>query len=175
MIDMARIRGNSAILNSFLVPLLILGPVAEGLAAPKPTAAECNAVFNISAVGVLNFGGILSGTATGTVTVDETGLRTYAGGVTPVLSTSTSAAQISGSTGVLDCTGVKVAITLPASITLTGPGSPMTVDTFTTSLPKSGKWDYLTTNLFIGGTLTVGASQVPGQYTGTFSVDMVFE
>jgi hypothetical protein len=171
--QIARIIQNRASIRGFWAVILIVGPMEGVIAAPPPPPANCNAAFSISAVTPLDFGGILSAGA-GTVTVDETGARTYVG-VTPILSTTTSAAEITGSTGVLDCTGVKVAVTLPASITLNGPGSPMTLNAFTTSLPKSNKWAYLTTNLFIGGTLTVGASQTPGHYQGYFSVDILFQ
>jgi hypothetical protein len=171
--QMAHIPLKRTSIHSILAVILTLGSIEGVIAAPPPAPADCNAAFSISAVTPLDFGGILSAGA-GTVTVDETGARTYAG-VTPILSTTTSAAEFTGSTGVLDCTGVKVAVTLPASITLNGPGAPMTLNAFTTSLPKSNKWDYLTTNLFIGGTLTVGASQTPGHYEGYFSVDILFE
>ncbi len=61
-------------------------------------------------------------------------------------------------------------ISLPSSATLTGPGTAMTLDTFTDdnpspSLPPAGSETFN-----VGGTLHVGASQAAGAYSGSISV-----
>lgn len=70
-------------------------------------------------------------------------------------------------------------ITLPSSASLTGPGTAMTVDTFTTSIGTDltlGALSGGTQTVYVGATLHVGGSQTAGAYTTTtpFSVTVAY-
>jgi hypothetical protein len=71
-------------------------------------------------------------------------------------------------------TGSTYAITLPANgvVTLTGAGAPMPVGTFTSSVGATGSLATGAETFYVGATLTVGGSQVAGNYTGTFQVSV---
>jgi spore coat protein U-like protein len=76
-----------------------------------------------------------------------------------------------------------VSIDLPANVALTGPGAPMTMNNLRLDtapdlggiiLPLIGLYRIIPANgIFdfrVGGTLGVGANQLPGRYNGTFQV-----
>jgi hypothetical protein len=73
--------------------------------------------------------------------------------------------------------GQTYSVTLPSSpVTLSSGSNSMTVDTFSASLgsltgtiPGSG-----TVTFTVGARLNVGASQNPGDYAGTFQVNVVY-
>jgi len=71
-------------------------------------------------------------------------------------------------------------ITLPANdvVSLAGPNGsiPMPVKNFTTSsLTGNGLSDTGVGGFSVGATLTVGANQQPGNYTGTYAVTVTYE
>lgn len=116
----------------------------------------------------LDFGTIaLNGAPGGTVTLTPANVRTCAATLTCVGTTATPNFDITGAAN------RPVSITVPASITLTGAGAPMTVTLtssssgLTLSAAGAGTFD-------VGGTLTVGASQAAGVYTGTMTVTVVY-
>jgi hypothetical protein len=123
----------------------------------------------------MNFGNIAVGaSAGGTVTLPPssgTPIRSLTGSITlPVVTGTVVAAKfiITGEgTSVYD-------ITLPADgvVSLTGPGTAMPVDDFTSTPSTQGQLTAGTQDLYVGATLTVAASQAAGLYTGTFSVSV---
>jgi hypothetical protein len=66
------------------------------------------------------------------------------------------------------------AITLPTSESLTGPGDPMTLDTFTSDPVGTGLLTAGTQTLKVGGTLHVGINQTTGDYTTSFNVTVAY-
>ena len=98
--------------------------------------------------------------------------------VTPA-SGSVSAASFAGSepgantpgetTG---CPTLAVEVDVSGGVTLTGPGGATMTATLTDSVTQSGTgfWNFYTTDLYVGGTLTVNAGQIGGSYSGTFSI-----
>lgn len=133
--------------------------------------------LTITTVQNLNFGKFMSGVAAaaGTVVVDTANGQTVTGGVT-----STTALAAFAKTATFTVTGeptATYAITYPAQTTLTGTGTAMTIGTFTNAvdvgtvalgvgtLPASGPQV-----LSVGATLTVGANQTAGSYTGSLDV-----
>lgn len=120
----------------------------------------------------MNFGDVVQGA--GTVILDTAGGRT-ATGATTLGNTGATAAASFDVTGDPDAT---YTISLPlAPITLTGPGTDMTVDQFV-STPTDATPQTLdgagTATLLVGATLTVGAVQTSGAYTGTFDVTVTY-
>ncbi len=116
----------------------------------------------------LSFGDIFTDATGGSVTLDAAGTRSTTG---PALATTGSAyAAAFTVTGKRNAT---YAITLPASVSLTGPGAPMTVNSFVTS--TAGTLDASGTQSFtLGATLAVGANQTDGDYSGTFSLSVAY-
>ncbi len=120
------------------------------------------------------FGNIAVNTNSGTVvmTAASPATRTPSGGVTLPAVTGTVAAAEFTVTGQVNSA---YTIGLPTSATITGPGSnTMTVNSFTSSLSGNGTGGNTgssgSQDSYVGATLNVGASQVPGTYTGTFTV-----
>ena len=122
----------------------------------------------------LNFGNIVAGTATGTVTVDTEGNRTSSTGITlPNATPGDFQAAKFTVTGLADAT---YAITLPTSIDISETaGEDMTVTGFTSNPDEAGKLaaDGKQT-LSVGARLNVDAGQVAGDYTGEFSVTVAY-
>ena len=130
----------------------------------------------------LVFGRVIRGATAGTVTVTPAGVRSSTGGVS-LIGTDFQPAKFAG----MGTNGQNVDISLGAnSIFVTGPGAPMRVRTFVIGSTPTA---VLTTNpqrfrinsstgIFVfpvGGTLEVGANQVPGTYTGNWSITLEYQ
>ena len=111
----------------------------------------------------LGFGEVYpDATLAGTVTVDYTGGRTFSGGA--------AAGTIPGAAGSFTVTGEPgstYAVSIPATVNLTGPGTDMTVSLIENS---SGNLDLGSDIFQIGGVLNVGANQISGSYSASFTV-----
>lgn len=128
----------------------------------------------------LDFGNVIRGTTAGTVTVQPNGTRTSTGGVTLANGGGHKAASFAGQ-GTLN---QRVDVSLGAnSIFITGPGTPMRVRTFVigstptaplTTTPTRFRIAAATGifNFPVGATLEVAANQIPGKYTGTWSITL---
>jgi hypothetical protein len=148
---------------------------AIGLAAVLPSnaqAADATATATATiatAIGLANtvdmdFGSISPGGTTGTVILATDGSRTTSGG-TSVLSGGPGAAASFDVTGANNAT---YSITLPGSVSLTGPGPAMTANAFTSSPTPTGTLSGGgTETLLIGATLAVDTTgnQTAGVYT----------
>lgn len=129
----------------------------------------------------LNFGSIaVSNTSGGSCSVSTQNVRTTAGGVNPITSTSSSNASFLVN-GTMNRT---YAITLPVAavpVTRAGGNETMTIDNFA-SRPTSAGADQLTGTLSnvgsdtftVGARLNVAAGQIDGVYEGTFSVTVAY-
>jgi len=126
----------------------------------------------ITKVDDLAFGNFMSTTG-GTIvlTPTATALRTPSAGVTLDNTVTPTAAKFTvGGTA-----GATFSITLPTTVSLSDGGTnTMDVGTFTSDLdlaaatiPVGG-----TIDMYVGGTLTVGAAQANGAYAGTFDVSV---
>ncbi len=129
--------------------------------------------ISISNTQALAFGKFVAGSG-GSVTVSTSGARSASGGVLLVASGGGAVAQFS----VTGDPNTTYAVTLPADdvITITiGGGSSMAVNSFVSSPASTGTLDSGgAQTLKVGATLTVGASQAAGNYSGTFSVTVVY-
>ncbi len=138
---------------------------AQAVSATANATVDIVAALTISNTADLDFGAVIPAAGADTVVISSAGARTC--GATLTCTDTFAAANFSVSGG----NNLSYTITLPASASLTGPGTAMTVDTFTDdksglgTLNGSGNGGFL-----VGATLNVGASQVAGTYTGTFSV-----
>ncbi len=124
----------------------------------------------------LDFGTMVSGTTGGTVTINAvTGARTTSGGVTPV-GAGTQRAIFQGTGGIL-----LITVSGDTSVTLTraGGGAPALTASLVRAASTSGGGVALlgatllpsgVQTYYIGGTLTVPANQLAGDYSGTFTL-----
>lgn len=125
--------------------------------------------LSASATASLGFGKFAAGPG-GAVTVSPGGVRTASGGVVLVSSSTGSPAQVN----VQGEPGSLYAIQLPAdgTVALTSPGGQsMAVKGFASAPSGTGQLGGGGSQLVsIGATLTVGAQQAPGDYSGSFQV-----
>lgn len=132
--------------------------------------------LSISQTTQMNFGGIESRGGNSVVRLaPQTGVRTVTSGPSGISLISGSP----GSAGILQVTGnpsTAVTITLPASTTLTGPGTAMTVNNFTgypssTSATLSAAGSL---TLQTGADLHINSNQAAGTYNGSYTVTVSY-
>jgi len=117
----------------------------------------------------LSFGTVVPSATAGTVAVSTAGTRSVGGGVSELGGTVAAAAY-----SVTGYTNSAYTITLPSSVSLTGPGTAMTAGTFVHSAGVSPALSGGTGSFTVGATLNVGANQAAGSYTGTFDVTVAY-
>lgn len=171
-----------------LVCAPMLASAAQAQTASTNGTAQAVIVEPLALIKIedLRFGRMAAGPAAGTVTVDpNTGACAVTGGVVSA-----------GGCGFAEFGGqgrrrMRMRITLPTTVVLTGPGgATMTASTFTLGLapdviqiPAPGnsppRYEIASNSgIFtfrIGGRLSVGANQLPGLYTGTFNVTVQYQ
>lgn len=134
-------------------------------AATVSTTASANILqpISVSKTADLSFGEVYpDGTLAGTVTVDFAGGRTFGGGAS-----AGTAPGAAGSFTVTGEAGSTYALTIPAAVSLTGPGTAMNVTLSNNSL---GDLTTGTETFQVGGALDVGVAQTAGAYSATFDV-----
>jgi hypothetical protein len=134
--------------------------------------ASANIVSPIAIVnnGPMSFGDVVPGTSAGSVVLAAAGGRTPSG-VTLGGSTSWSAATFT----VTGAPNYAYSIGLPGSVTINSGGNSMTVASFTSNPTGPGNLGSGGTQaLAVGATLSVGASQAVGFYTGSFNVTVTY-
>jgi len=169
--------------NSFVSRLLPLAICAAFVGLGQSAFAQASATANASATIVpaitisktadLQFGLIVAGPG-GTVLIGTDSSRSVNG---PAGLTNASFPVSAASFTVSGQANLAFSISLPTSATLTGPSSAsMTVNAFSSNPSGSGTIGSGGTLAFaVGGTLTVGAAQTPGAYTGTFTVTVNYQ
>lgn len=116
---------------------------------------------------VLHFGKFTVGSA-GTVTVSTSGSGSTSGGVTFVAGSSTSADRL-----IVDGEPFRQVSITTGPGTVTAGASSMAFTT--TPLLPSGYIPFTGSGYFtVGGTLSVGAGQAPGSYSGTYPVTVAY-
>ncbi len=151
----------------FAVNAFAASATANATATIQTAIAVANDT-STATLGDLAFGTIVPDAIGGTVTVDPlTGLRLGSGGLALIASTFGPAT--------FDVTGApdaNYAISLPVGpLTIFSGLDSMTVDNWTTDVVGQQVLDGVGAATFnVGGTLTVGANQPSGVYSGTFTV-----
>lgn len=127
------------------------------------TSANILQPIGISKIADISFGDVYpDGTLSGTVSLDFAGGRTFGGGAAAGATAGTS-----GEFTVTGEAGSTYALTIPATVALTGPGTDMSVTLNNNSL---GDLSSGTETFQIGGDLAVGIAQTAGAYSATFDV-----
>jgi hypothetical protein len=155
----------------------MLGSIST--AALAQSAATADATSSITIVrGItiardtdLAFGRCIQPTATGTVAVALDGTRTTTG--VACLGGMASAASFT----VTGDGGAAITVTVPASVTMTGPGTDIVVSLVNNApMVLGGTPDTLGTAVFqVGGTATLAAAQTQGAYSGIFQVTAAYQ
>lgn len=117
----------------------------------------------------LDLGVVASSTVAGTVALpNSSNVRACSGGVTCVGAAQRGEFTVSGATS-----GYVVAITVAPSTTLTSGGNNMalTLSPSMTSFTSTGAAQVF----YVGGTLSVGANQAAGTYTGQYNVSADYQ
>jgi hypothetical protein len=118
----------------------------------------------------MDFGTIVPGSTTGSVTIDETSGNRTAGGGAILAGTAAQRARFIGG----GQEGETITLTLSAPPVLDdGAGHTMPVTALVLDGPAVRTIDATTVfDIYIGGTLAVGANQEPGNYSGTFTLSV---
>lgn len=136
------------------------------------TAAECDALLQVSVTPGMDFGSYVGGT-TGTIVMDVNGLMAYSGVVPAGAAAGTPATYNLTNPG-KGCDRFTITITvIPANITMsdTGPTSTVTINNLVTSVAPTNQFTLKTTPIVtIGGTLNATATDAADTYTGSFDV-----
>lgn len=150
--------------------------LAPGTAAAQETvtaSSKAAIVTPLSLVKIddLDFGSIIAGTTAGTVTIDQNNCtRSSSGGATPV-GALYQCAQFAGQAQL----GFFVGANLDPSVTLSGSAGGTMTATLALRGPNPRWFVGNSVQLFyVGGTLSVGANQKPGTYTGTFNLQVTY-
>jgi Domain of unknown function (DUF4402) len=167
-------------------PLLTLVSAPAAYGRTTAGSAKVVVVSRLSFLNVddLEFGSILPSATAGTVTVSPTGARTKTGGVT-LVGGLVQPARFAGR-GTLNQTVLVSLNSSPSTLTRIGGTETMRLDTIVigstptavlTVRPQSFRITSPTGifNFPIGGTLSVNANQVPGDYAGTFALTLNYQ
>lgn len=157
--------------------IALLGAAVAAMASTGANAATQTATAEVDIIAAvtlaqdngIDLGVIASSAAAGTVTLPTgSDTRVCSAAVTCVGTAQRAQFTVSNATS-----GYNVAITVPASTSLTGAGAPMNL----TLVPSiTGFTSTGAPVVFrVGGTLSVGANQVAGTYTGTYSVSADYQ
>ena len=154
---------------------LSLAAASPALAATTNASATATIVTPIAITKVtdLAFGNIVAGSG-GTLAVSAADVVTPTGVTVPASNTGTRNAAVFTVTGEGSYT---YAITLPSTdqtITHTNAVDAMVVNTFVSNPSGTGALTAGTQQLKVGATLNVGAAQVGGTYSGSFSVTVAY-
>lgn len=132
----------------------------------------------ISGTQALHFGSMTHNGVGGTMAIDTAGVRTPTG-ITAVVGAGLEQQGVLSMTG---ATGVAIDVQMTAtSFTVSdGGGNTMAVNAFNLRTNAGGTAETITmvaspTTIPLGGTLTVGAAQVAGTYTGAYTVSANYQ
>ncbi|HEV7233206.1 MAG TPA: DUF4402 domain-containing protein [Sphingorhabdus sp.] len=157
--------------------IALLGAAAAALASTGANAATQTATAEVDIVAAvtltqdagLDFGVVASSAAAGTVTLPTgSNTRTCSAAVTCVGTANRGQFTVGNATS-----GYVVAITVPAATTLASGANTMslTLNPSMTSFTSTG----VSQIFYVGGTLSVGANQAAGTYTGTYNVSADYQ
>ena len=162
----------AALASSVLVASVMSANAAHAATASADAKANILEQVSVSSDGSdLDFATIVSAPTASTVTVSTAGARTACTGDAVCSGTVSAAGFTFGGT-----TGQTVTIDADASVELTNDNG----DTMTATLVESATTQIISSeassNVFtIGGSLSVGADQADGAYTGSFDVDVDYQ
>lgn len=162
-----------------LAAIALLVPAGSAMAQSSASANANATATIITPITLVNnadlrFGEVVASTAVGTVVISSAGAKSTTGGVTALSGLPHGAAQFSVGGGANRTFSITIPTT-DVTITKITSTETMTVNAFTSDLGTSSTLSAGgAATLNVGGTLNVGASQVTGSYTGSFSVTVAY-
>ena len=164
--------------HGFKLAVMVLAICGAGSAmAATATASSTTTVVTpiaVSKAADLSFGNIAAGGTAGTVTVSPDGSRSVTGGTVTAGGTTTAAQfNVTGQSGLtyaIDFTGTSATLTSGANTMTFTAISDTTASAITSGTATTGTLTGGAQTIYVGGSLTVGANQVAGTYTGNISV-----
>lgn len=112
--------------------------------------------------------GAFAGNSAGTVVIDTAGARSATGGV---LLANNNGTYRQGQFSVTGTGNSTFAITYPSAFNITSGANSMSV---TVAGPATGTLSSGSATINVGGTVTVGANQAAGSYTGTYTMTVEY-
>jgi hypothetical protein len=152
-----------ALLGAAIAALAMNAPAAQAATATGTATAKILRQITLTKTSDLQYATIISGATASTVAVSTAGGVTCGAGLTCTGTTAAGSFDVAGTSGAVVLVGGDASVTLNGSL-----GGSMT-STLTYSAPNitlgatGGSFQ-------IGGTLSVGANQASGDYSGTFNV-----
>jgi hypothetical protein len=168
---MRRIYGATWLMAAFAAQLAV-PTTAQAATATASGRAIIITPFQFIQVDDLAFGTIVPGPSTGTVTLDAmSGGRSTSGGVVALGGAGQRARFVGAGSD-----GQTVDVSLSAPPTLDdGNGNTMTMASLDLDGPTTRTiGPDLAFDVYVGGTLNIGANQTPGTYSGTFSLTVQY-
>jgi len=155
------------VLGAVMAAALYAGQAQAANSVTAGASVEIAAPVSIVQDTALAFGNVGPSAASGTVTVSIAGAKSVTGGVSDL-----GGSPAAGAFTVTGASGATYSVTIPGTVSLTGPGTAMEV---TLTDPGSGTLTGGTDTFNVGGTLAVGANQTAGSYSGTYTVSVNYQ
>jgi hypothetical protein len=155
------------VLGAVMAAALLSGQAQAANSVSAGASVEIAAPIAITQDTALAFGNIGPSAASGTVTISTAGAKSVTGGVTDL-----GGSAAAGEFTVTGASGASYSVTVPASVSLTGPGTAMTA---TLTDDASGTLTGGSETFNVGATLSVGANQATGSYSGTYTVSVDYQ
>jgi hypothetical protein len=155
------------VLGAVMAAALYAGQARAANSVSAGASVEIAAPISITQTTALAFGNIGPSVDAGTVTISLAGAQSVTGGVTALGGTVAA-----GAFSVTGASGATYSVTVPGTVSLTGPGTAMTA---TLTNDGGGSLTGGTDTFNIGGTLSIGASQAAGSYSGTYTVSVNYQ
>jgi hypothetical protein len=173
----------SPILIGLIAAATLSGPV---LAAPGDSSSTAGAVgaeviepSRLMKLRDLRFGRFVQPVAVSTLTVAPNGNASGTGEIATTMNmTQPASGRGEGVFRVDGSPNRAIVVLLPNTITISNGVETMKIDSITDNRPRNGKPRMDTNGVYylnIGGTLNVNARQMPGKYTGDFTVTVIFQ
>lgn len=155
----------------------VLAATGSGATATGTAQAAVLQPVGMINTGAMQFGQIVQPSAAGTVTINPTGALTSTGGAAgnELIAQTTGGPQAGGFT--ITCApGTLFTIYGPVSFILRNGGATMPVTLLTGALQQvSSTPTIVAYRLRVGGTLSLSANQPVGTYTGTYTLQTVYQ
>ncbi|AJA11009.1 hypothetical protein SKP52_20725 [Sphingopyxis fribergensis] len=160
---MRKIGMKRALLGAAIAALAMNASAAHAASATGTAKAKILRQITLTNTSDLQYATIISGATAATVAVSTGGTRTCAAALTCTGTATAANFNVAGTEGAV------VVVSGDSSVTLTGSlggtmASTLTYSAPTVTLSATGG------SFQVGGTLSVGANQASGDYTGTFNV-----
>lgn len=155
------------VVGAVMAAALMAGQAQAANSVSAGATVEIAAPIAITQDTALAFGNIGPSAASGTVTIAVGGGKSVTGGVSDL-----GGSHAAGAFTVTGASGASYSVTIPASVSLTGPGTAMSASL---TDDASGTLTGGSETFNVGATLSVGANQTAGSYSGTYTVSVDYQ